>query len=75
MAAAENWTPAIARREVAASSCNESLQLPTPQLASRIRALTRELSALERDALSPRTRRDLVRLVAAAQALQQLPLK
>jgi ParB family chromosome partitioning protein len=69
-AAAENWTPAIARREVAASSRNDSLQLPRPRLATRIRALTRELAALERDVLSPRTRRDLARLVAAAQAFQ-----
>jgi ParB/RepB/Spo0J family partition protein len=68
-AAADKWTPAVARREVAAAGCNESLQVLRPRLASRIRALTRELAALEYGSLSPRARCELTRLIDVAQQL------
>jgi ParB family chromosome partitioning protein len=67
----QQWTPSIARREVAAGrgGCNGTLQAAGPRLASRIRSLTVELAALERASLSLRTRRDLARLIEVAQRL------
>ena len=61
-AAAGNWTPADARRAVAESRCNESLQLgePLPRLASRIRALREELAGLDAATLPARAKRELV---------------
>lgn len=69
-AAAEHWTPARARHEVAACSCNESLQhVPSPRLASRIRALTNELANVDPDAMTVLVRRELTRLLKVGRAL------
>lgn len=69
-AVAERWGKAEARQAVV--RCKAALHQgpPAPRLASRIRALTEELAALERDALPARTRRELARLVATARDLQ-----
>lgn len=69
-ASAAKWTPADARRAVAETKWNESFQrAPTPRLASRIRALVDELAGIDAAALSPRTRRELVRLIVNAQKI------
>jgi ParB family chromosome partitioning protein len=64
----ERWE----RRQVRAAvrTCIAAIHQPSGRLASRIRALTRELVALDRDALPPSARRDLARLLQAARALQ-----
>jgi ParB family chromosome partitioning protein len=70
-AAAENWTPADARRAVKQTKWNESFQqsTPSPHLASHIRALREELAGLEPGTLSERARRELVRLLEVGWAL------
>jgi len=69
-AAAAKWTPADARRKVAAVSCNESLQRPqAPRLPSRIRALANELAGVDPASLSAGARRELVRLLEVARTL------
>jgi ParB/RepB/Spo0J family partition protein len=67
-AVVECWTQPVARREVAASR-NVTLQATSSRLGSRIRALAAELSGIDPDTLSGRTRRDLARLVAVAERI------
>lgn len=64
-AAAEQWTPAAARRQVAASGRNESLQRgPRPRLLSRIKQLADELADVAPESLSGDARREAVRLLS-----------
>jgi len=67
-AVTECWTQPVARRAVAASR-NVTLQVPSSGLASRIRALAAELSGINPDTLSGRTRRDLAHLMAVAERI------
>jgi cell division protein FtsB len=53
----------------AVRECIAAIQQPRPRLASRIRALHKELAGLEPDALSERARRELLRLVDVGQRL------
>ena len=71
-AAASNWTPADARRAVATARCNDSLQHePVPRLASRIRALRKELAGLQPDTLSKLARRELLQLLEVGRTITQ----
>jgi len=60
----EQWTPAIARREVA-DGRNDSLQAPAPRPARRLRALADELAEVKPASLSLRERREVRRLAGA----------
>jgi ParB family transcriptional regulator, chromosome partitioning protein len=73
VAATEKWTPAKARRQVAAAGCNESLQRQEPalRLPSRLRALSDELAHIDAKTLNVRTRRELARLIKVAQAVAE----
>jgi ParB family chromosome partitioning protein len=63
------WTPADARRAVKEAKWNDSFQsgVPPTRIASRIRALTAELTHVDLADLSPRARRDLRRLLEVLQ--------
>jgi ParB/RepB/Spo0J family partition protein len=69
-AAREEWTPSIARREVAEGRrCNGPLQPASPRLASRIRALSAEVADIEPGALSSRVRRELLRFAEVVRSV------
>jgi ParB family chromosome partitioning protein len=69
-AAAADWTPAEARREVANARRNGPLQqAPAPRLASHIRALSNELEQIDLKSLNARTRREAIRLLQVLQPL------
>ena len=53
----------------AVRDCIAAIQQPSPRLASRIRLLAAELSGIEPDTLSARTRRELAHLIAVAQRI------
>jgi ParB family chromosome partitioning protein len=67
----ERWERPQVRAALA--GCNAALQQPSPQLASRIRALADELEAVDPSTLNARVRRELARLVAIARATASDP--
>lgn len=69
-AAAADWTPADARREIANARRNGPLQhSPSPRLASQIRALREELAGLDPSSVSARAWQELTRLIEVSRAL------
>jgi hypothetical protein len=56
----EHWERPQVRAAV--RDCIAAIQQPSPRLVSRIRALTDELAAVDPQSLSPRARREAVRL-------------
>jgi ParB family transcriptional regulator, chromosome partitioning protein len=68
--ALEQWTPSLARREVAQSRrCNGPLQPASSQLTRRITALTNELTNVDPASLSSGARRQLARLLEVGRPL------
>lgn len=63
----ERWGWAQARQAVAERKGPLQSDQPAPRLASRVRALARELSGIDPTTLPPRTRREIAHLASVAQ--------